>query len=771
MTCLTREAHGTISLTATNARTTSVTNGSTYFAWPILDTPTTCSPSGADKYPSTMTVLDPTSSSTDTLQFSISSSTTKGSVDRYIHAELAPVTSAGLILLNSSSSTNYISYTGDPTGGTTGFTIKLPSLCSAYNTIESTVSDCQYATLHSRTSLVVRFGITEGSVRFNGASANNTTAQDFTDVFIDLVRCSSVNTSSVSSALYTYTIAAVPGDSRAKVFIGAAAPDISSDYPYIGTLLMLKATSASLTSSMTTASATKLSMVPGTGGGSYTIDGLTNETTYAVQIAYVNEGGLITPPGPPNPGSSAPTVTPSQVDGFLSDNRGCFIATASGEGHYSLSILRAFRDEILSRIPIGRQFIDWYYTWSPPRAHWLLQNPQYKLLIRSLLFPAVAAASVTLWIRYHLWICSLIVLIATATMVLVFRRVACRPVNSRDSRRKPAKLHITVSLALIALGLLATSLILSKAQAASQKPDPDMGKAQPYLDTLIKKNNLTPPQSKTTGSTPRVEIQPYLDSLHHSISNDSNEASEQSQKDVQPYLDSLSDKLPLSAAPKEGQPYLEALKDGQELKPKMKGQVHRSAGLTVATGGSFAASSNSSQANSFESVYRTQIKYNPGIDTYFEYQVIRDRFWGAVGPVAHAMFFYESGYGRFTKHDSESQVNFKLVSVPLSAGVSYRAIQPRLIVPFAQFCGTIVPSYESRDDDKPARRAMSYGFHLNYGIAFGLDWIGRKNAWDRYADYGILHSYLVVQQVYLHTLSGAINFRYNVTTAGLAFEF
>ena len=50
---------------------------------------------------------------------------------------------------------------------------------------------------------------------------------------------------------------------------------------------------------------------------------------------------------------------------------GCFVVTATmgDEMHPAVELLRAFRDESLSKYALGRVFIDWYYVHGPALAH------------------------------------------------------------------------------------------------------------------------------------------------------------------------------------------------------------------------------------------------------------------------------------------------------------------------------------------------------------------------------------------------------------------
>ena len=106
----------------------------------------------------------------------------------------------------------------------------------------------------------------------------------------------------------------------------------------------------------------------------------------------------------------------------------------------------------------------------------------------------------------------------------------------------------------------------------------------------------------------------------------------------------------------------------------------------------------------------------------------------------------------------------------------FRSITSSIIViasaiPFIQLAAVGIPMLETRNDDKPTRRGISRGYSVTGGIAFNLDWIGRKDAWEQYDSNQVLHTYLTFQLEYLRTLSGPVAFNYDGTYVGLTFEF
>jgi hypothetical protein len=89
-------------------------------------------------------------------------------------------------------------------------------------------------------------------------------------------------------------------------------------------------------------------------------------------------------------GSKPTEEIPTQVSG----GGGCFIATAcfGNYNHPFVRILREFRDKILLKNSIGRNFVNWYYAHSPKYAEIIRNNLILKLITQILLIPVVFIA-------------------------------------------------------------------------------------------------------------------------------------------------------------------------------------------------------------------------------------------------------------------------------------------------------------------------------------------------------------------------------------------
>jgi hypothetical protein len=71
---------------------------------------------------------------------------------------------------------------------------------------------------------------------------------------------------------------------------------------------------------------------------------------------------------------------------WISPASSCFVVTAAfGEGAPELAAFRAFRDEVLSRSVLGREFVRGYYRYGPGVAAWVVRRPRVRRGVRGVL--------------------------------------------------------------------------------------------------------------------------------------------------------------------------------------------------------------------------------------------------------------------------------------------------------------------------------------------------------------------------------------------------
>jgi len=120
---------------------------------------------------------------------------------------------------------------------------------------------------------------------------------------------------------------------------------------------------------------------------SYSDTPLSASTTYYYRVLAYNDGGSSDYSAEAHAITSA---APNDDDG----GGGCFIATAAYgspiEPHVVL--LREFRDRFLLANAVGKTFVDLYYTYSPPMAHYIENHDILRGMVRVSLLPLVGVS-------------------------------------------------------------------------------------------------------------------------------------------------------------------------------------------------------------------------------------------------------------------------------------------------------------------------------------------------------------------------------------------
>jgi Beta-propeller repeat len=100
------------------------------------------------------------------------------------------------------------------------------------------------------------------------------------------------------------------------------------------------------------------------------------------------------------------TVT---ITGNASGGSGCFIATAAYGSSLApyVKVLSQFRDRFLLTNGIGRRFVHFYYTHSPPMADFIQKHDNLRAMVRLLLIPLVGAG----WLALKIGLVSAMALI------------------------------------------------------------------------------------------------------------------------------------------------------------------------------------------------------------------------------------------------------------------------------------------------------------------------------------------------------------------------
>lgn len=126
--------------------------------------------------------------------------------------------------------------------------------------------------------------------------------------------------------------------------------------------------------------------------------GFENEITYVFKVALQDQAGnigLFYPNSPCVNGTHS--VTPSEVFGLLKDQKNCFIATAAYGSplEHHVKTLRQFRDHVLLKFNLGKQFVRAYYKFSPPIAQTISESDFLRTASRVALSPLWAFAALS----------------------------------------------------------------------------------------------------------------------------------------------------------------------------------------------------------------------------------------------------------------------------------------------------------------------------------------------------------------------------------------
>jgi len=114
---------------------------------------------------------------------------------------------------------------------------------------------------------------------------------------------------------------------------------------------------------------------------------------------FVNWSGDVGAIADVNAASTTITVDSSySIRANFSGGAWCFIATAAYGTPMAdeIQILRQFRDRYLLTNPVGKAFVDLYYSTSPPIARFITEHPNLKPIVRTILVPVVTMSTVAI---------------------------------------------------------------------------------------------------------------------------------------------------------------------------------------------------------------------------------------------------------------------------------------------------------------------------------------------------------------------------------------
>lgn len=495
------------------------------------------------------------------------------------------------------------------------------------------------------------------------------------------------------------------------------------------------------------------------GGGSQEVPGFKNSVEgavvpYAVDYGVEDSSGFMsycgnTAPGDtPAPGYPLTNVFATDIQGFLSESN-CFIATASFRDARAggVTLLREFRDQILSETKIGRSFIGWYYQNGPTAANWLLQHPIYRSFFLFLLLPLQLFA----WITLHpgfLFVPGLALFSLFAGLFL--------------SRKKILSTGASLVLA----------IILSAKAFTPASADADES-LQPYIDSLI--SELPQENYRSSEASPS----PYIDSVKKKLAPDDDSIgyTDALKKEISPsdgsegYTRRIQQTLPQKSGSA-----IEDFRKGKKLKAD-KGDLNtRSAvGFKLFANATRTYTAGANQELAYETVYGNS--WIPDLAVHYEYRPFSGDFTRKIGLYGSLGTSFTKAQGKLQYYDpnqfpeNESKTQFRFIAIPLNVGLIYRMNIANIIFPFVAGGPSTIGFMESRNDNQKSNRGYTFGYWYTAGIALGLDWISSKNSWEQYDATGTKHSYLTIDYTYLESFGGGlVEFTVNGIEVGFTFE-
>ena len=228
---------------------------------------------------------------------------------------------------------------------------------------------------------------------------------------------------------------------------------------------------------------------------------------------------------------------------------------------------------------------------------------------------------------------------------------------------------------------------------------------------------------------------------------------------------------------------IQAVVEGKsKLKSRREGKVTAAAGFRIGASMTHTVTASPDfQLRSYEEIYGSSTI--PAFEFFYEFQPFRSEILGNIGIFTSVGAKVVRGFGKFksvlTKpvaigggtFSEESRTQFSFVSIPITAGLSYRFHLLNYLRPYATVGFGGVPWAEMRSDSQSGHRGFSRVMNINFGVAVLLDWMNESGAFDMYDSFGIKHSYLSIDYIKRTNLGGNVNFDTNGVLIGMTFEY
>lgn len=575
-------------------------------------------------------------------------------------------------------------------------------LCSA-----SSVQDASATTLTQ--NVEVFFGVVSSASVPNGNDVFNATTNTSDTVTIGITdENPTIATCPLDVSTYYF-----PGDGLIYYYPTTASASANGgvDLQYLITMALKDSSPPATVQASGLSSNTIVHYTPA-GNSVEEVTGFTNTTTgsdntYSMMIQAQNKAGLVSAAGTT---CSFDGVRSQNISGVLSESK-CFIATAAYQDGRAAPVmmLRKFRDEILSKYSLGRDFIKKYYQYSPALAEWAWDKP----IIRSLVLRLLAPIELMAWA---------ILKISHAQEV---------------ATGEPSESYIDrVKKNLPAEGQAATT--------------------ESYLDREKKK--LLEGQEVSADAN-----ESYIDRLKKKLPED-----QKVEVSAEGYSEKERSKLP---AISDRESPITLVKEGRDRKldfgevPDISNAIGFKLGVTPGmevTGG----------AHSLSEVYGTGFKPELMLH-YERQLFHSENFGSfGIGTDFGIAYSGGKGLLEFGFNNSfQSITGFSFIQIPVTINAIYRFNLLRILRPYVSAGAGAIFYTETREDDKADKRGYTAVYNGSVGASILMDFLDSGTHRDSFLSNGFQHTYLFIEYLYLNSFKSNLMFKRAGIYSGFLFEF
>jgi hypothetical protein len=404
------------------------------------------------------------------------------------------------------------------------------------------------------------------------------------------------------------------------------------------------------------------------------------------------------------------------VNSVLTESK-CFIATAAFHDGKAgpVMMLRKFRDQVLSKYSLGRDFISTYYTYSPALAEWAWDKP----IIRSVALHALAPVEFMAW--------------------AILKLTPAEEINSDSTPQAAPSSQPYIDR------------IKKKLDEEDASEHHEVGDS--YTETLKKRLDAEPTPSSS-----------YIDRIKKTLPAEEDSSigyADRLKKDLPPE-DEVDSPI---AKVKEGRDHI-----NEPKRPTIKSAVSVSFGVVPGV-----KVENSAGIVKFQDEYGGP--FQPDLWIRYERQLFHSENFGSFGIGGELGVSYAEGYGQYqfafgSLNSRQSRTKFSFLQIPVLVNAIYRFNLLRILRPYGGVGVGALGYSEIRTDGIPSKRGYSMIYDGRVGVSLLLDFLDSKTSRDGYLSTGIQHTYLFAEYMYLNSFNKTgVTFGRSGVYAGFLFEF